>query len=154
MIFDSGQYAKVYSSQNVCHLVICESLCHKFREFYSLPNFLLAKVSTPKVLSVLDGQAKCTMEAIDCNKIFYGAALKALKRDFDNPLTVAHSRLCSVFDQAQIKTNYKVSLRQFQQQLKCIFVAAFSEIQITNFFQRKVNGSHVTPTIVFTQPVL
>ena len=72
-----------------------------------------------RLLSVLDGEAKRTVEAIGCNKIFYATALKTLKRDFGNPLIVAHSRLCSVFDKAQIKTNDKVGLRQFHQQLKC-----------------------------------
>ena len=72
-----------------------------------------------RLLSVLDGEAKRTVEAIGCNKIFYATALKTLKRDFGNPLIVAHSRLCSVFDKAQIKANDKVGLRQFHQQLKC-----------------------------------
>ena len=57
-----------------------------------------------RLLSTLDGEAKRTVDAIGCNKIFYATALKTLKRDFGNPLIVAHSRL---------------SLRQFYQQLKC-----------------------------------
>ena len=66
-----------------------------------------------RLLSILDGEAKHTLEAIGCNKIFYATALKTLKRDFGNPLIVAHSRLCSIFDKAQIKANDKVGLRQF-----------------------------------------
>ena len=31
--------------------------------------------------------------------------MKTLKRAFGNPLIVAHSRLCSIFDKAQIKAN-------------------------------------------------
>ena len=72
-----------------------------------------------RLLSVLDGEAKRTVEAIGFNKIFYATALKTLKRDFVNPLKVAHSRICSVFDKPQIKANEKVGLRQFHQQLKC-----------------------------------
>ena len=45
--------------------------------------------------------------------------MKTLKRDFGNPLIVAHSRLSSVFDKPQIKANYRISLHQFHQQLKC-----------------------------------
>ena len=72
-----------------------------------------------RLLSVLDGEAKRAAEAIGCNKIFYATALKTLKRDFGNPLIVAHSRLRSVFHKAQIKANDKVGLIQFHQQLKC-----------------------------------
>ena len=70
-------------------------------------------------MRVLDGETKHTVEAIGCNEIFYATALKTLKRDFGNPLLIAPSRPCSVFDKAQIKANDKVVVRQFQQQLKC-----------------------------------
>ena len=59
-------------------------------------------------MSVQDGEAKRTVEAIGWNKIFYATPLKTLKRDFSNPLIVAQSRLCSAFDKAQIKANDKV----------------------------------------------
>ena len=72
-----------------------------------------------KLLRVLDGETKHTVEAIGCNEIFYATALKTLKRDFGNSLIIAHSRPCSAFDKPQIKANDKVVLRQFQQQLKC-----------------------------------
>ena len=108
-----------------------------------------------RLVSVLDGEAKPTVEAIGCNKIFYAIALKNLKRDFGIPLIVAHSRLCSVFDKAQIKANDKVGLRQFHQQLKCNNSwLLFNGIQVTNLFRRKLNESHLTLTIAFTQPVL
>ena len=57
-----------------------------------------------RLLSTLDGEAKRTVYAIGCNKIFYTIALKALKRDFGNPLIAAHTRLNSVFDKPQIKS--------------------------------------------------
>ena len=72
-----------------------------------------------KLLRVLDGETKHTVEAIGCNEIFYATALKTLKRDFGNSLIIAHSRPCSAFDKPQIKANDKVVVRQFQQQLKC-----------------------------------
>ena len=50
VIFDSCQFARVYSSRHVRHLVIRQSLCEKFREFFSSRKFLLAKVSAPKVV--------------------------------------------------------------------------------------------------------
>ena len=52
-------------------------------------------------------------------KIFYATALTTLKRDFGNPLIVTHSRRSFVFDKLQIKTNDKINLPQFHQQLKC-----------------------------------
>ena len=56
-----------------------------------------------RLLSTLDGVAKRTVYTIGCNKIFYATTLKTLKRDFGNPLIVAHSRLSSVFDKPQIR---------------------------------------------------
>ena len=69
-----------------------------------------------RLLSTLDGEAKRTVDAIGCNKIFYAIALETLKRIFGNTLSVALSRLSSVFDKPQIKANDKISLRQFHQQ--------------------------------------
>ena len=50
-----------------------------------------------RLLRVPDGKAKRTVKAIGCGKILNATALKTLKRDFGNPLTLAHSRVCSVF---------------------------------------------------------
>ena len=46
VIFDSGQFAKVYSSRNVCHRVIRESLYQKLRVLFSSRKFLLLKYKT------------------------------------------------------------------------------------------------------------
>ena len=62
-----------------------------------------------RLLSTLDRGPKRTVGAIGCNKIFYATALKTLKRDFVNPLIIAHSTLSSVFDNLQIKANDKIS---------------------------------------------
>ena len=53
LIFDSDQFAKVYSSRNVCHLAIRESLCQKFRKFFSSQNFREQKVSAPKLIIII-----------------------------------------------------------------------------------------------------
>ena len=62
-----------------------------------------------RLLNTLDREAKRTVGAIGCNKIFYATALKTLKKDFVNPSIVAHSTLSSVFDNPQIKANDKIS---------------------------------------------
>ena len=95
-----------------------ELIKNLFRRVY-LKRVFVNNTRRIRLQSVLDGETKCIVEAIGCNKIFFTAALKTLKRDFGNPLIVSHSRLCSVFDKAQIKTNDRLGLRQFQQQLKC-----------------------------------
>ena len=51
--------------------------------------------------------------------IFYATALKTLKRDFGNPVVVAHLKIKSLFDAQQIYANDQVGLRQFHQLLKC-----------------------------------
>ena len=48
VIFDYDQFGKVYSSGNVCHLVIRESLCQNFCEFFSSQNSLPSELSAPK----------------------------------------------------------------------------------------------------------
>ena len=73
-----------------------------------------------RLISVLDGEAKRTVQAIGQNGIFYASAMKALKRDFGNPIVVSHAKLKAIFDQPQITNNNKISLRSYQQQLKSI----------------------------------
>ena len=46
-----------------------------------------------RLLSVLDGDAKRSIQSIGSSGIFYATALKTLKRDFGNPLMIAHLRL-------------------------------------------------------------
>ena len=45
-------------------------------------------------------------------------ALKTIKRDFGNPLLVAHKRLLQLFNRKPISSKNNVSLRQFHQELK------------------------------------
>ena len=70
-----------------------------------------------RLLSVLEGDAKKAVQSIGVNGIFYASALKALKRDFGNPVVVSQLKLKSLLEQPQIASNDKISLRRFHQQL-------------------------------------
>ena len=71
-----------------------------------------------RLLSVLEGEAKRSVEAIGHNGIFYTTALKSLKRDLDNPVIVSHLKIQFLLEQPQIKPNNKVILRHCHQQVK------------------------------------
>ena len=75
-------------------------------------------LSMLRLTGVLDGEAKRVMAAIDSNGIFYATALKTLKKNFGDPLLVAHLKIKVVFDRPQIKPNDKIGLRNFHQHLK------------------------------------
>ena len=70
------------------------------------------------MLSVLEGEAKRSVESIGINGIFYATALKTLKRDFGNPIVIAHLKMKHLFKQPQIKNNDRTELRKFHQHLK------------------------------------
>ena len=71
-----------------------------------------------RLLSVLEGEAKRSVESIGISGIFYATALKTLKRDFGNPIAIAHLKVKHLFKQPQIKNNYRTELRKFHQHLK------------------------------------
>ena len=71
-----------------------------------------------RLLSVLDGGAKISVEVISSSGMFYATALKCLKRDYGYPLVVAHLRFKALLDRPQLKVFGRSSLRQFHQQLK------------------------------------
>ena len=71
-----------------------------------------------RLLSVLDGDAKRSIQSIGSSGIFYATALKALKRDYGNPITVSHLRVKSLFEFPPIKSNDRIALRNFHQKLK------------------------------------
>ena len=71
-----------------------------------------------RLLSVLEGEAKRSVEAIGHNGIFYTTALKSLKRDLDNPVIVSQLKIQFLLEQPQIKPNNKVILRHCHQQVK------------------------------------
>ena len=71
-----------------------------------------------RLLSVLDGDAKRSIQSIGSSRIFYATALKALKRDYGNPIIVSHLRVKSLFEFPPIKSNDRIALRNFHQKLK------------------------------------
>ena len=71
-----------------------------------------------RLLSVLDGPPKSSIESIGTNSIFYATALKAFKRDYGNPNVIAQLKLKEMFDRPQITINDNDGLRNFYQQLK------------------------------------
>ena len=71
-----------------------------------------------RLLSVLDGDAKRSIQSIGSSGIFYATALKALKRDYGNPIIVSHLRVKSLFEFPPIKSNDRIALRNFHQKLK------------------------------------
>ena len=54
-----------------------------------------------KLISVLDRKAEQVIAAIGSNGIFYATALKTLKKNFGDPLLVAHLKIKAVFDRPQ-----------------------------------------------------
>ena len=76
-------------------------------------------VRMERLISVLEGDAKKAICSIGTQSIFYATALKTLKRDFGNPVVVAHLKIKSLFDAPQIYANDRVGSCQFHQQLKC-----------------------------------
>ena len=71
-----------------------------------------------RLCSVLYVEVKRVIKIIGTTGRFYATALKTLKRDFGNPLLISHARLKFLFDQPQIKSTDRISLRRFHQQLK------------------------------------
>ena len=72
-----------------------------------------------RLLSMLRGEAKRSVESIGRNGIFYATTLKCLKREFGNPHVITHLKLKSLFDQPQIKAADHASLKLYHQKLKC-----------------------------------
>ena len=52
-------------------------------------------VRMARLISVLEGDVKKTICSIGIQSVFYATALKTLKRDFGNPVVVAHLKLTS-----------------------------------------------------------
>ena len=72
-----------------------------------------------RLLDVLRGDAKRSVDSIGRNGVFYATALKCLKREFRNPNVVTHIKLKQLFDQPQIKASDRTSLKLYHQKLKC-----------------------------------
>ena len=76
-------------------------------------------VRIERLISVLEGDAKKVICSVGIQSIFYATALKTLKRDFGNPVAVAHLKTKTLFDAPQIYANDWVGLRLFHLQLNC-----------------------------------
>ena len=68
-----------------------------------------------RLCSVLYGETKRVIETIGNTGRFHATALKT-KSDFGNPLLISHGKLKLLFDQLQIKSTDRISLRRFHQQ--------------------------------------
>ena len=73
-----------------------------------------------RLLNVLRGDAKPSVESIGKGKFFYATALKSLKRDFGNAFYFSHTKLSELFDKPQLKANDRIALRDFHRKVKCI----------------------------------
>ena len=71
-----------------------------------------------RLLSVLKGEAKRSIEGIGANGIFYPTALELLKREFGNPVVACHLKMKELFKQPPIKGNDRTSSRQYYQFVK------------------------------------
>ncbi|XP_057291781.1 uncharacterized protein LOC130614338 [Hydractinia symbiolongicarpus] len=70
-----------------------------------------------RLISVLDDEAKKTVLSIGASGILYASALKALKRDFGNPVVVSYFKIKNVLDLPKIPPRDRTSLRRYQQLL-------------------------------------
>ena len=71
-----------------------------------------------RLLSVLDWDAELSIQSIGSSGIFHATALKALKRDYGNPIIASHLRVKSLFGFVPIKSNDRIALQNFHQKLK------------------------------------
>ena len=70
------------------------------------------------LLSILDADAKRSVQLIGFSAIFYATALKALKRDYGNPIIISNLCVKSLFELPLIKGNDRIALWNFHQKLK------------------------------------
>ena len=71
-----------------------------------------------RLLSVLKGDAKISVQSIGTNGIFCATALKTLKRNFRDKILISDLKSKNLFDQPQIKGSDRITLRQYHHQLK------------------------------------
>ena len=95
-----------------------------------------------RLSSVLNGEAKKSVESIGESDMFYATALKTLNRDFGNAFTVAYMKTKFLFDKPQLKHNDRISLRNFQQHIiSAEFSAAAFQL---SYYMVRVNGLPVS----------
>ena len=94
-----------------------EFIAH-FKERVHLKQTFSDQMRMERLLNVLRGDARRSVESIGKSKNFYAAALKSLKRDFGNAFYVSHTKLSELFDKPH--ENDRTALRDFHQKVKCI----------------------------------
>ena len=63
-----------------------------------------------RLISLLDRDAKWSIQSIGSSGLFYASALKTLKKDFGNPILVAALRMKRLFDKLQINGRDRTGL--------------------------------------------
>ena len=91
-----------------------------FKERVHLKKSFSDSMRMERLLSVLKGEAKNSIISIGTNELFYASALKSLKRGLRDAMVLIHLKLKSAFDKPQIKSANRITLREFQQSLKCV----------------------------------
>ena len=89
-----------------------------FRSKIHFKQSFTESIRMERLLSVLEGEAKRSVESIGISGIFYTTTLKTLKQDFGKPIVIAHLKMKHLFKQPQIKRNDRTELRKFHQHLK------------------------------------
>ena len=92
----------------------------RLKEKVHLKQTFSDQMRIERLLNVLSGDAKRSVESIGKSKIFYAAALKSLKRDFGNAFYVSYTKLSKLFDTPKIKAKDRITLRDFYQKVQCI----------------------------------
>ena len=72
-----------------------------------------------ELLCILKGRPEMQVESIGKSGVFYTTALNTLKRDFANASTFAYMKTKLLLYRSKLKNNDRISLKDFQQQLKC-----------------------------------
>ena len=75
-----------------------------------------------RLLSLLKGEAKKTLEGIGTNGIFYPNTLKLIKKELCSPLVLCHLKMKKLFEQPPIKRNDLTSLNRYYQLVKCTWL--------------------------------
>ena len=75
-------------------------------------------VRMTRLISLLDEDAKRTIQSIGSSGLFHASALKTLKRDFGNPLLVGTLRMKGLFNKPKISGRDRNAQRKIHQQLK------------------------------------
>ena len=70
------------------------------------------------LLSVLDRDARHSIQSVRYSRIFYATALKALICDYGNTIILSHLRIKSLLEFPPIKSNDRIAVRNFHQTLK------------------------------------